>query len=74
MELLLLILGIAAIVWLFNFDKPLRQIAEMANREVALQDASHKVKAVKAYGKLELSAEDVSKAKAVQEQINAFEI
>lgn len=74
MELLLLIIGVAIVVWLFNFDKPIRQIAEMANREVALQDASHKVKAVKAYGKLELSAEDVSKAKAVQDQINAFDI
>lgn len=74
MEILFILIGLAVIVWLFNFDKPIRQIAEMANREVALQDAAHKVKAVKAYSKLELSAEDVSKAKAVQDQINAFDI
>ena len=74
MELLLILLGIAIVVWLFNFDRPVRQLAEMANREVALQDAAHKVKSVKAYGKLELSAEDVTKAQSVQSQLEAFDI
>lgn len=74
MELLIAAIAVAVIVWLFDFDKPVRQVAAMANREVAVQDASHKVKAVKAFAKLELKPEDVSKAKEVQAMLEEFEI
>lgn len=74
MEILLIIIGLAFVVWAFDFDKPIRQVASMANREVALQDASHKTKAVKAYAKLELKEADVAKAKEVQAMLDEFDI
>lgn len=74
MELLALIIGLAVLVWIFDFDKPVREVATMANREVALQNATHKNKAVLAYSKLEVKEEDVAKAKAIQQMLNSFDI
>lgn len=74
MEILFIIIGLAVVIWLFDFDKPIRQVAAMANREVALQDAAHKAKAVKAYSKLELKDGDIKKAKSIQAMLESFDI
>ena len=74
MELLALIIGVAVLVWVFDFDKPVREVATMANREVALQNATHKNKVVLAYSKLEVKDEDIKKAKTVQDLLNSFDI
>lgn len=74
MEILFILIGLAVIVWLFDFDKPVRQVAAMANREVSIQDAAHKAKTVKAYAKLEVSAAEIKKAKSVQASLDSFDI
>lgn len=74
MGLLLLIVGIVAVVWFFNFDKPVKQLADMANREVSIQNAMHKAKAVKKMQKLDLKDEDVVKAKANLAALDSFDL
>ena len=74
MELVILAVVIIAAVWFFDFDKPVREIAQMANREVSVQNASHKVSSIKAINKLDLSAEDAAKAKTLLAELDAFDI
>lgn len=74
MELLVIGVLLLAAIWFFNFDRPLMQVADMANREVAAQNASHKTKTVKKLGKLDLTADEVTKAKAVLAALDSFDL
>lgn len=74
LSLLIIVVAIVVIVWLFNFDRPLRQVAEMANNQVAAHHAEHKAKMVQKLNKIELKADEVSKAKATLAQLDSFDL
>ena len=74
MEILLIGIIAVAVVWFFDFDKPLRHVAEMANNQVAEQHAVHKAKVVRTLAKNQIDPEEVIKAKTFLEQINSFEL
>lgn len=72
--LLVLLVAVLLIVWLYDFDKPVKKLAEMANSEVSLQHRSHKQKMIKKTMALDVSAEDVEKAKANAALLDSFDI
>ena len=73
-SLAVLAIVIVVVIWLFNFDRPLRQVAEMANNQVAAHHAEHKAKMVVKLSKIELNTENVKKAKEVLAQIDSFDL
>lgn len=74
MEMLFVGIIVLAAIWFFDFDRPLKEAADMANREVSLQNAVHKSKAVRKLSGIELKANEVSKAKAVLAQLDSFDL
>ena len=74
LSLLIIFVAIIGAIWLFDFDKPLRHVAEMANNQISEQHAVHKAKVVRTLAKNKIDAEEVIKAKEFLEQINSFDL
>lgn len=73
-SLVLLVIVIAVAVWWLDFDRPLKNAAAMANREILVRNNSHKAKAVSKMASLDLSSDDVSKAKSNISVLDSFEL
>ena len=76
MEILALGIVVLAIVWVFGFMKSIRQVADMANNEIAVQSAVHKNKCVDRLSALDVEgfAEKNVKAKKVANTLREFNL
>lgn len=74
LSIVLLVIVIAVAIWWLDFDKPLKNAASMANREVLVQNNAHKAKSVNRMARIELSEEVVNKAKSNIAVLDSFEL
>lgn len=74
LSLLIIVAGGIGAIWFFDFDKPLKRVAEMANNQISVQHAVHKAKVVRTLAKNKIDAEEVIKAKEFLGQIDSFDL
>lgn len=76
MEILAIVVGLIVIVWVFGFMKSIRKVADMANNEIAVQEALHKNKCVDRLSKMDTKdfAKKHASAKAVVSAMQEFNL
>lgn len=81
MEMLFIVIGLLAFLWIAGLLQPLRvvssslnQAASIGERQMAYTNASHKADIVNKYGNLEVSDTALNKAVEVKRVLSSFDI